>query len=391
MLAIINGKVILPDAQAGGHFQAVPGRVVLIDGKYIKSIVSQQESPSVDGEYEIFDAEGRYVSPGFINIHIHGCLGADTMDKDPEAIPTMRRGLTKMGVTSLLPTTMTCPLEEIYQALANVRNNMQSEGGAEVLGAHMEGPFISPDKKGAQSAASIRPADFKLLEPYLDVIKYITLAPEELHGDYAFVEQCRRAGIHVSMGHTSADYEAALEAYHHGIRHATHLFNAMAPFQHRKPGVVGAVLDTDCVAELIADGIHAHAAAQRLAWRLKGEGRLILITDSMRACGLSDGESELGGQKVFVKGQLATLADGTIAASVATMDHVVRTFAKSTGIGLARTVELVTRVPAEEMGCAGERGILQPGSLANIAVFDEEANVYATFVHGLLDYQAKNC
>lgn len=389
MLAITNGRVILPDDKAGGHFAARTGLALLVEAGRIRAVVPETEIDKGRGDCRIYDAGGCFVSPGFINIHIHGCFGADTMDDSEQAIPIMRRGLPSMGVTSFLPTTMTCPAGDIEKALRRIGEQMQKTGGslgAEVLGAHMEGPFISAAHKGAQAGENIRKADFSLLEPFSGVIRYLTLAPEELKGDYGFVGECRKRGITVSMGHTSATYEQALEAYEHGVRHATHLYNAMTAFHHRQPGVVGAVLDTDCVAELIADGIHSHAAAQRLAWRAKGGENIILITDSLRACGLGDGESELGGQKVFVRGQLAALADGTIAASVATMDHVLRTFAGSTGLSLPRAVELVSRVPAEEMGCSAERGSLEPGKLANITVFDEQVKIKASFVRGELCY-----
>lgn len=389
MLAITGGLLLMPGAE--GHFETREGQVLLIEGERILDILPRADYQARYSGCEELEAGGRYVSPGFINIHIHGCLGADTMDAGPEALRRMQRGLPGMGVTAFLPTTMTCPTAHIRRALENIRAckaSQQPEQGAAILGANLEGPFISPAHRGSQAEENIRRADFALLEPYAGLIRYVTIAPEELQGDYSFVEKCLEAGIRVSLGHTSASYAEAAGAYAHGVRHATHLYNAMTPFHHREPGAVGAVLDLGFCAELIADGVHAHEAAQRLAWRLKGERQeLILITDSLRACGLGDGESELGGQKVYVKNQVARLADGTIAASVASMDHVVRTFAESTGAGLPRTVELVTRVPAEELGCADERGTLRPGSLADITIFDEGTKIFATFVRGTLAYR----
>lgn len=386
MLAIINGRVLLPQ-EPSGHFAEQRGLAVLVEDERIQGIVPQQQ---LAAGTEVLDAGGRYISPGFIDLHIHGFAGADTMDGTGEALGKMRQGLPSTGVTAFLPTTMTCPWADIEGALAVIRGEMEKHaGGAEVLGAYLEGPFINVAHKGAQKAENIRKADFSLLKPWLDTIKYVVLAPEELQGDYGFVAACRRAGIIVSMGHTDATYEQAMEAYKQGVRHATHLFNAMPPLHHRRPGAVGAALDTDCVAELIADGIHLAPAALRLVWHAKGGENIVLITDSMRACGMGDGPSELGGQQVFVQGQLATLADGTIAGSVATMDHVVRTFAGAAGISLARAAELAARVPAEEMGCADERGSLKAGSLADITIFDDEVRIYATLVRGRLAYQAK--
>ncbi len=389
MLAIVNGRLILPDERAGGHFEAISGLALLIEDGRIKDVMPEVRLRADYSSCPVWDAGGRFVSPGFINIHIHGCFGADTMDKDSEAIKTMCQKLPVHGVTSFLPTTITASMEDIQEALGRVREFMKNPWlacGAEVLGANMEGPFISPDYRGCHQVKHVLPPDFSYVEPYADVVKYVTVASEELGGDYSFIEKCRNAGIIVSLGHSGAIYEEALDAIQHGMTHATHLYNAMSPVHHREPGVTGAVLDAEgVIAELITDDVHCHPAAQRLAYRLKGEN-LVLITDSCRACGLGDGVSELGGQQVFVEGGLATLADGTIAASVASMDMVVRNFAHNTGLSLPRTVELATRVPARELGCLDQRGTLEPGRLANIAVFDSDVNIYATFVRGQICY-----
>lgn len=385
MLAIVNGRLILPDERAGGHFEAISGLALLIEDGRIKDVMPEVRLRADYGSCPVWDAGGRFVSPGFINIHIHGCFGADAMDKEPEAIKTMCQKLPIHGVTSFLPTTITASMEDIHGALGRVREFMKNPWlacGAEVLGANMEGPFISPDYRGCHLARHVIAPAFSQVEPYADVVKFVTVAPEELGGDYSFIDKCREAGIIVSIGHSGAIYEEAVEAIQHGMTHATHLFNAMSPMYHREPGVVGAVVDAeDTVAELIADDVHCHPVAQRLAYRLMGD-KLVLITDSCRACGLGDGVSELGGQQIFVEGGLATLADGTIAASVASMDVVVRNFARNTGLSLPRTVELATRVPAKELGCLAQRGTLEPGSLANITVFDSDVNIYATFVRG---------
>ena len=232
-------------------------------------------------------------------------------------------------------------------------------------------------------------SDFSLLEPYQDVVKILTLAPEELGGNPFFIRQCQKAGILVSMGHTAADYDTARKAIEEwGVLHVTHLYNAMTPFQQREPGAVGAALDTAANCELITDNIHSHPMAQRLAYRMKGSRHLILITDSMRACGLGDGESELGGQKVYVKGQRATLADGTIAGSVLTMDRAMAVFRQNTGAPLAEVVSMVTQLPAQELGIYGMRGVLLPGRLADITIFDEALQIRRTIVRGRTVYAA---
>lgn len=380
MIAIINGKCIVPDAS--GAFQIETGRVILCDGDRIAGVVSEQEAVAVHPETYL-DAKGCYVAPGFLNVHIHGCDGMDTMDDDETALPRMAKMQARTGVTGFLPTTMTCPWTEVERAFTYIRKAMQHPPeGARILGTHMEGPFISPARKGAQAEKNIRKADFTLVEPWQDVVKIITLAPEELP-DYRFAEQCEAAGITVSIGHTAADYDTVMEAIgHHGVHHITHLYNAMTPFHHRNPGVVGAALDSLANCEIIADNIHAHPAAQRLVYHAKGGKNIILITDSLRACGIGDGPSELGGQKVFVKGELATLADGTIAGSVATMNRCVRHFWENTGAPLGQIIEMVTKTPAEELGLYGELGSLEKGKRADLVLFDEQVNIKHTIIGG---------
>lgn len=294
----------------------------------------------------------------------------------------VKKGQAAMGVTGFLPTTMTYDIPRIQQAFERIRREMGRKGGAQVLGCHMEGPFISASHKGAQAADDICRADFSVIEPYKDVVKIVTVAPEELPAG-SFVADCHRHGIIVSMGHTSADYDTAMRAIEElGIRHVTHLFNAMTGFHHRRPGVVGAALDTAVNCELIADNVHSHPAAQRLVYHAKGGRNIILITDSMRACGLGDGASELGGQKVFVKGTLATLEDGTIAGSVLTMNRAVANFAANTGAPLAAVVALASQLPAQELGLYHERGSIETGKRADLVLFDDALNVGAVWSGG---------
>lgn len=378
MKAIMNGRVILPDHQ--GNFQVQQNMAVLFT-ESIAAIVPQNEL-AASGADAVVDAAGCYVAPGFINVHVHGCNGADTMDEDADALRRIREGQAAMGVTGFLPTTMTYDIPRIQQAFERIRREMGRKGGAQVLGCHMEGPFISASHKGAQAADDICRADFSVIEPFKDVVKIVTVAPEELPAG-SFVADCHRHGIIVSMGHTSADYDTAMRAIEElGIRHVTHLFNAMTGFHHRRPGVVGAALDTAVNCELIADNVHSHPAAQRLVYHAKGGRNIILITDSMRACGLGDGASELGGQKVFVKGTLATLEDGTIAGSVLTMNRAVANFAANTGAPLAAVVALASQLPAQELGLYHERGSIETGKRADLVLFDDALNVGAVWSGG---------
>ncbi|WP_440330140.1 N-acetylglucosamine-6-phosphate deacetylase, partial [Mitsuokella multacida] len=331
---------------------------------------------------------GAYVSPGFLNVHIHGCVGADTMDDDTEAIRKMQLFQAKTGVTSFLPTTMTYDFPTLGRAFRHVREAMAREEGARVLGCHMEGPFISPAKKGAQAEKNIAKADFAKIAPYQDIVKIITVAPEELHDGGQFIADCHKHGIVVSLGHTAADYATARQAIEeYGAKHITHLFNAMTGLHQRRPGVVGAALDTDANCELIVDNVHIHPAAQRIVYRLKKD-HLILITDSLRACGLGDGPSELGGQKVFVKGTLATLEDGTIAGSVLCMNDGLRIFRENTGAPIEEVVTTVTKTPAKELGLYNELGSLSTGKRADITIFDDALKIQRTIVAGHDAYSA---
>ncbi len=381
MKAIINGKCILPDE--AGDFKVQEGLVLLFDGK-IRHILTKENFAAVRRPEvsKTIDAQGSYVSPGFLNVHIHGCVGADTMDDDAEAIHKMQIFQAQTGVTSFLPTTMTYDFQTLDRAFSHVREAMARQDGARVLGCHMEGPFISPEKKGAQAEKNIIPADFAKIAPYQDIIKIITVAPEELHDDGHFIEECHKHHIVVSLGHTAADYDTAREAIEkYGAKHVTHLFNAMTGLHQRRPGVVGAALDTDANCELIVDNVHIHPAIQRLVYKLKKD-HLILITDSLRACGLGDGPSELGGQKVFVKGILATLEDGTIAGSVLCMNDGLRIFRENTQAPVEEVITAATKAPAKELHLYNELGSLSIGKKADITIFDKNFRIQRTIVAG---------
>ena len=404
MKAITNGKFILPDEN--DEFQVRTGNVLLYDEMGIHAVKDAASfDAAADGvaPADILDAGGCYVAPGFLHVHIHGCGGADTMDEAPEALTTIRKKQAEMGVTAFLPTTMTCPWDEIAGALSRVRAAMDENGqgaGADILGAHMEGPFISPAEKGSQEETNILPADFAKFAPFSDVVRLVTLAPEELplkntaaaHGletapgdhDWSFVEQCEAAGVVVSIGHTAATYEmAAAAVQQHGVHHFTHLFNAMTGLHHRRPGTVGAALDTDARVELICDNIHIAPAVQRLVWRLKGAAGLILVTDSMSACGIGDGTYTFGGHEVTVRGERATLADGTIAASIATLNRCIERFQRNTGAPIEQVIETVTKTSAKDLGIYAERGSLAPGKRADITIFDDALAIHATIVGGV--------
>lgn len=249
MKAIINGKFIIPDET--GCFTVEEEPHSSSTRRYgLSAPPPPSRRPSARSLEACIDARGAYVSPGFLNVHIHGCVGADTMDDDPEAIRKMQLFQARTGVTAFLPTTMTYDFPTLGRAFRHVREAMAREEGARVLGCHMEGPFISPAKKGAQAEKNIAKADFAKIAPYQDIVKIITVAPEELHDGGQFIADCHAHGIVVSLGHTAADYATARQAIEeYGAKHITHLFNAMTGLHQRRPGVVGAALDTDANCE----------------------------------------------------------------------------------------------------------------------------------------------
>ena len=377
MKAIINGKIILAD-------QILTGQVLLYN-EIIEKIIPD-DFFSADSVDLVIDAAGKYVSAGFINLHIHGCCGFDTMDDTPEALDTIREGMAQSGVTAFLPTTMTYDFPTIYRSFDQIRAAMGKKIGAQILGCHVEGPFISEVYKGAQISKYIIAPDFSYLEPYKDIIKIVTIAPEKLVDD-TFMKECKKNHIVVSMGHSSATYEEAMAAIAAGVGQVTHLFNGLQPLHHRRPSVVGAALDTAVNCEIIADNVHVHPAMQRLVYKIKGKDQLILITDSMRACMLPDGESELGGQVVIVKDQIATLRDGTIAGSVLTMNEAIRRFWLNTGVPLQDVIRLVTINPAKELLLDDKMGSIAVGKEANLTIFDDNIFISQTIVEGRVVYQ----
>lgn len=370
MKAIINGKIILPD-EKGNFF--VDDKIVTFD----KKIISLESPRDIQAD-KIIDAENNFVAPGFINIHIHGCNGFDAMDEDISALDGMSNFLPFCGVTSFLPTTMTMSVDKIKHALKNICDTKVS--GAKIIGANLEGPFINPKFKGAQDEKFILCADWKIFSEFADVIKIVTVAPELT--DENFIKRCLAENIIVSIGHSAATYEETLQAIESGASHITHLFNAQSGLHHRKPGIVGAALTSKVIVELIADNVHVHPAAQKIVAKVKPRDEIILITDSVKACGIGDGLSELGGQKIFVNGNLATLEDGTLAGSVATMNNVVKNFARNSNFSVAEVVELVTKNPARELKIFDKVGSIEIGKSADFVIFDDNFNVKRTIIDG---------
>lgn len=327
-------------------------------------------------EHERIDAEGLYVLPGLVDVHIHGAVGSDFCDGSKEGLCSIAAYLKANGITSFCPTSMTLPLEELKQIFSSILQVPAERNYASVAGIHMEGPFIAPAKKGAQKASHIIAPNvdaFHALQASCDNrIRLITLAPEE-EGSMEFIRAVHEE-VSISLGHSQADYETASQAYAAGANHVTHLYNAMMPLHHRDPGIIGAAADAPHVfAEIICDGIHIHPSAIRAAFRLFGAERMVLISDAMRATGMEDGCYDLGGQEVIKNGNRATLADGTLAGSVTNLFSCMKN-AVSFGIPLYDAVRAATLNPARSIG-AHTIGSLAVGKEADVLLVDKELNL----------------
>lgn len=341
-------------------------------------------------EDTILDAEGCYVIPGLIDIHFHGCAGHDFSDATPEGLAAIATYELSCGVTSICPATMTLPPHTLRQICACGRDfsTENATDGARLVGINLEGPFISAAKRGAQNPDFIRPADFELLKELQEtsggLVKLVTLAPETT-GALEFIRQVKHSDlrdISISLGHTESSYDTTMEAFDCGADHVTHLFNAMPGFSHRAPGVIGAAFDTSgCFVEIICDGIHIAPAVIRAAFAMFGSERIVLISDSMRATGLSDGDYTLGGLDVQVNGRFATLKDGTLAGSVTDLLDCMRC-AVSMGIPLETAVQCATINPARSIGIDEHYGSLTPGKTADFMLLDKDLNLMDVYKDG---------
>lgn len=349
--------------------QGFVSRDVCIDGNLISRTC---------GDEEVLDASGCYVIPGLIDVHFHGCVGEDFSDATPEGLQKIADFELSQGVTYICPTGMTLPEEQLTAICKNTAAHRASNsGGAEVVGAHLEGPFLCEAKKGAQNGAYLHDPDVPMLQRLQEAaggcVKLVTVAPEQ-SGSLEFIQAAKKLGVHVSVGHTVANYETAKAAFEAGADHATHLYNAMPPLAHRDPGVIGAAYEVPSVKpELICDGIHIHPGVVRLTFDLFGKERMIIISDSLRATGMPDGEYPFGGQMIEVHGNRATILGHpeTLAGSVTSLMGCLRQ-AVSFGIPVADAVRACTYNPAQSIGIDGRVGTLDVGKEASIVLLDQE-------------------
>lgn len=369
---ILNGKVILKDQVIDAN--------VFVNGSKITEISKRQPVDET-----VIDAKGRYVAPGFIDVHSHGRGGSDTMYPTFDDINTITTASIKSGVTSILPTTMTMSVEETYAAIKNVAENIDKVDGSRILGVHMEGPFFNKKYKGAQ------PEEY-MIEPTVEnyhaltgeydwAVKKLSLAPER-EGCLPLIEYLVKEGVTVSIGHTDATYQQAVAGINAGVTSGTHTYNAMTPLTHRNPGVVGAIMSHDQVyAELILDGIHVSFPAAKVLLKAKSLDKVMLITDSIEASGLPDGQYKLGNQPVYVKDNAARLKDGTLAGSILALNDAVRNAYKNLDLTINEAVNLASYNPAKNLNLI-DLGEIAVNKTADIIMFDDDIRVDFAMVDG---------
>ncbi|MEE3805786.1 N-acetylglucosamine-6-phosphate deacetylase [Lysinibacillus fusiformis] len=380
-LLISNVRIINPDDQP------FKGDVYIEDGKIIQigQCLSRKAVQRIDGQNHDW-----LLLPGYIDMHIHGSAGHDTMDASPLALHEIAQSLVQEGVTGFLATTMTQTIAKIESALVNVAQFEQQEGEAVLLGIHVEGPFVSKIRAGAQPEEyMISPtieqfANWQKMSCYR--IKQITVAPE-IEGGFTFLEALKNFNVIPSIGHSDATIEEVHQAVSLGISQATHLYNQMRPFHHRDPGVVGGVLLEDNIkVELIVDCVHSHPQAVKLAYRTKGAKGIILITDAMRAKGLQYGEYDLGGQTVYVSEKGAHLANGALAGSVLTMEQAVKNMKAITNCSLQEIVAMSSTNAAEQLQLP-MKGRIEEGFDADFVLLDQQLNVQKTICRGKVVFE----
>ena len=367
-----NGNIFVDGKFVHGSFRVE-------DGRFTEVLTCVPEEAGTD-------LAGAYVIPGLIDVHNHGNSCADFSDGDYEGLVKMARYLAENGITSFAPASMTLPydvLEKAFATGAKLRDEKPA-GTSRIMGIQMEGPFFCEKKKGAQNGAYLKNPDFAAFKKLYDscggLVRIADLAPE-LPGSEAFVKEASKLCT-VSIGHTDASYEDAKMAIDAGASHLTHLFNAMPPIHHRNPGVIGAASENERVqAELICDGLHVHPSSVRMAFRLF-PGRIVLISDALRCCGMPDGEYELGGQMATLKGSIAKLPDGTIAGAATNLYEGMKNAVKF-GISKEEAILSATANPAKALGCADEVGSIAPGKRADFVICDENLNRSQVFIEGV--------
>lgn len=386
-ICLVNTTVVL-------ETEVLQRAFILLQNGEISSIGQMDDCPELNDDWEWFDCTEKTVMPGMIDIHVHGAGGADFMDATPEAVNTIAETLAREGTTSYLATTMTNPAIQIEDALRNIaavigKNDERSK--PEMLGIHLEGPFINEIQKGAQPASSIRTPDVQTFDAWQQLsgktIRIVTLAPE-LDDSHLLLKKLQQQGVIASMGHTDATYSEVNAAVENGATHATHLFNGMRGLHHREPGVLGGVLmNAQVHVEVIPDGFHFHPDLLKMVLQMKGIDHLLVITDGMRAKGMPDGNYDLGGNTVTVSEGKCTLEGGTsLAGSIVTMNEARRNTAEWLGLSLVEQAKVTSLNQAKRLRVDDRKGSIEVGKDADLFVLDEQDNVALTICNGHIAY-----
>lgn len=378
-MRIINGQVLT------GSWQFEPVDLVLAGDRIASLKKRPAESNRCESEEEFIDSSGCLIIPGLIDLHIHGCDGDDFSDGRADAIHTIARNLARCGVTSFLATTVSLMPDQLMNVITsfNQYSEQISPYESQLLGIRLEGPFLAMKKKGAQNISALIPPDAslidKLAQSSITLLKMIDVAPE-LPGALEFIQEFSDRMV-VALGHSAASYDLASAAFAAGASHVTHLFNAMNPYLHREPGLIGAASDAKVSVELIADGHHVHPSVIRSAFQWFGADHVVLISDAMRACHRPDGQYDLGGLPVTVQNEKATLPDGTIAGSVLDLMQIVRK-AVAAGISLPVAVKAASWNAAAVLGLNDQRGAILPGLQADLVILHPDLTPKQVLIAG---------
>ncbi len=361
-----------------------PSAVLVKNGK-ISEINPEKEEKGIQS----FDGSGYQLIPGLIDLHIHGANGLDMMDGTEESIMEVSRSCAATGCTSFLATSVTSSLPQLLKMIEAVKAVKGKEPGARIAGMHLEGPYLHPKRKGMQNETHLRHPDIgemnSILQAGGDLIKMVTIAPE-LPGGFQLIKFLKEKGIIVSIAHSEANYDEALEAFSCGASHITHCFNAMRPIHHRDPGLIVAAFEDHKVSvQAIVDDVHLHPAIVRLMYKIKGPDKMVLVTDAMQAMGMGDGYYDFGGHKVVVKNGIATLQDGTLASSTITLNKAIKKTV-ACGIPLQEAILMASKTPADILGLSN-KGMLMPGADADLVLLNEDYQVIWTMIDGKFVYE----
>ncbi|GAA0122281.1 MULTISPECIES: N-acetylglucosamine-6-phosphate deacetylase [Clostridium] len=375
---IKNIRLIMPDAVLKGY------GVVFSEGKITD--IDLEENINLQLIDKIIDGEGQFLSPGFIDIHNHGNTGNDIMDSREETIDNIGQFHVKNGVTSYLGTIITSSYDNIIAAIKNIVNYKNKKSLSQLLGIHLEGPFFSVLKKGAQPEKYIKEPDIDIIKEFVelakDKLKMVSIAPEA-YGAIEVISYLKEKDITVAMAHSNATFDEAKRGINHGVTVATHLFNGMREFNHREPGIIGAALtDNRVYCEIIYDKIHLHDETVKIALKIKGADKIVLVSDAMRAAGLKDGQYELGGQKVIVNNGAARLENGGLAGSTLNLKNAVYNMVTMLNIPIQDAITMASLSPAKAIGVDNFKGSIEIGKDADMLLFDDNINISAVFING---------